>query len=59
MLAVLVLVLALGFTARVVYEQTLRPAQAQDDPLAGLDCEDYNSQAEAQAALRPHLAHLG
>jgi hypothetical protein len=52
LLAVLVFVFALGFTARVVYEQTLRPAQAQDDPRAGLDCEDYNSQAEAQAALR-------
>jgi hypothetical protein len=27
-------------------------AQAQDDPRTGLDCEDYGSQAEAQAALR-------
>jgi hypothetical protein len=51
-LAVLVLVFATGFTARLVYEQTLKPAFAQDDPRTGLDCKDYNSQADAQAALR-------
>jgi hypothetical protein len=53
LLAVLVFVFALGFTARVVYEQTLRPAFAQDeDPTVGLDCSDFGSQAEAQAELR-------
>ena len=53
MLAVLVFVFALGFTSRVVYEQTLRPAFAQDeDPRVGLDCSDFGSQAEAQAELR-------
>ena len=50
---VAVLVLAVGFTARIAYEQTTEPAYAQDDsPPTGLDCDDYNSQAEAQAALR-------
>jgi hypothetical protein len=53
MLAVLVFVFALGFTSRVVYVQTLRPAFAQDeDPRVGLDCSDFGSQAEAQAELR-------
>jgi hypothetical protein len=53
LLGVLVFVFALGFTARVVYEQTLRPAFAQDeDPRAGLDCSNFGSQAEAQAELR-------
>lgn len=51
-LTVLVLVFATGFTGRIIYEQTLRPAFAQDDPRTGLDCEDYSSQADAQAALR-------
>jgi hypothetical protein len=52
-LVALVLVFAIGFTARLAYEQSLRPAFAQDeDPRTGLDCKDYNSQAEAQAALR-------
>jgi hypothetical protein len=60
-LAVLALVFALGFTARLLYEQTLKPAFAQDeDPRVGLDCSDFNSQAEAQAELRsdpsdPHV----
>jgi hypothetical protein len=52
-LAALVLVFAIGFTARLAYEQTLKPAFAQDeDPEVGLDCEDYDSQADAQAELR-------
>ena len=52
-LAALVLMIAIGFTARLAYEQTLKPAFAQDeDPEVGLDCEDYDSQADAQAELR-------
>jgi hypothetical protein len=52
-LLAVVLVFAAGFTARVMYEQTLRPASAQDeDPTVGLDCSDFGSQAEAQAELR-------
>jgi hypothetical protein len=52
-LAALVLVFAIGFTARLAYEHTLRPAFAQDeDPRTGLDCEDFDSQADAQAELR-------
>jgi hypothetical protein len=48
-----VAVFAIGFSARVVYEQTIRPAFAQDeDPRTGLDCEDFDSQADAQAELR-------
>jgi hypothetical protein len=50
--AAMVLVVTIGYEARIVYEQTLRPAFAQDDPRVGLDCEDYNSQADAQAALK-------
>ena len=47
------LVLAAGFIARVTYEQTTSSALAQDeDPRTGLDCDDYDSQADAQAALR-------
>lgn len=40
---------------RITYEemQTTEPAYAQDqDPRRGLDCDNYRSQAEAQAALR-------
>lgn len=48
-----VLVLVTGVVGRIAYEQTTEPAYAQDeDPTIGLDCDDYNSQAEAQAALR-------
>jgi hypothetical protein len=46
-LAVLVLVFAAGFTARLVYEQTTRPAQAQEQDL--YDCADFDTQEEAQA----------
>jgi hypothetical protein len=53
MFLVVVLVLAAGFAARLAYEQTTRPAQAQDgDPSADLDCADFDSQADAQAELR-------
>ena len=45
-LAVMVLVFALGFTARLAYEQTLKPAFAQEDLY---DCEDFSTQEEAQA----------
>jgi hypothetical protein len=52
-LSALVLLFAVGFTARLAYEHTLKPAFAQDeDPEVGLDCEDYDSQADAQAELR-------
>ena len=51
--AVVAFVLVAGVVAAVSYEQTNSPALAQDeDPRVGLDCDDYNSQAEAQAALR-------
>jgi hypothetical protein len=51
--AVVAFVLVAGVVAAVNYEQTNSPALAQDeDPRVGLDCDDYNSQAEAQAALR-------
>src|SRR5688572_15532347 len=52
-ISIVVLVIAAGIVARVSYEQTNTPAYAQDeDPRIGKDCSDYNSQAEAQAALR-------
>ncbi len=47
-LAVVVLVLAAGFIARSIYEQTNTPALAQKVA----DCGTFNSQAEAQAVLR-------
>ncbi len=47
-LAVVVLVLATGFTARSIYEQTNTPALAQKVA----DCGTFYSQAEAQAVLR-------
>jgi hypothetical protein len=51
--AVVVVVLVAGVVARMTYEQSIPPALAQDDdPRTGLDCDDYSSQAEAQAALR-------
>jgi hypothetical protein len=51
--AVVAFLLVAGVVAAVSYEQTNSPALAQDeDPRVGLDCADYNSQAEAQAALR-------
>ena len=50
---VAVLVFAVGFTARLAYEQTIPPAYAEHgSPPQGLDCESYRSQAEAQQALR-------
>jgi hypothetical protein len=50
------LVLVVGVVGRITYERvvdTATPAYAQqnDDPRVGSDCEDYNSQAEAQAEL--------
>ena len=54
--AVVSFVLLAGVVAALNYEQILnssKPALAQDeDPRVGLDCDDYASQAEAQAALR-------
>lgn len=51
--AVVALVFVAGIVARMAYKQSISPALAQDeDPRTGLDCDDYNSQAEAQAALR-------
>jgi hypothetical protein len=51
--AVVAFVLVAGVVAAVTYERTNSPALAQDeDPRVGLDCDDYASQAEAQAALR-------
>jgi hypothetical protein len=51
--AVVSFVLVAGAVAAVSYERTNSPALAQDeDPRVGLDCDDYDSQAEAQAALR-------
>ncbi len=48
-----VLVLVVGVVGRITYEQTTEPAYAQDeDPTVGRDCDDFRSQAEAQAALR-------
>ena len=50
-ISIVVLVVVAGIVTRVSYEQPNTPAYAQDDPRVGLDCDDYNSQAEAQAAL--------
>jgi hypothetical protein len=51
--AVVVMVFVVGMVARMAYEQTISPAFAQDeDPRIGQDCDDFRSQAEAQAALR-------
>jgi hypothetical protein len=50
---VVAFVLVAGVVAAVAYEQTNSTALVQDeDPRVGLDCDDYDSQAEAQAALR-------
>ena len=50
------LALVVGVTGRITYERvvnTTAPAYAQDeDPTVGRDCDDFRSQAEAQAALR-------
>ena len=55
-IVIAVLVLVVGAVGRVTYEQvvnTTTPAYAQDeDPTIGRDCDDFRSQAEAQAALR-------
>ena len=45
-LAVMVLVFTTGFTARLVYEQTFKPAFARADLY---DCSDFDTQEEAQA----------
>lgn len=55
-IVVALLVLVAGVVGRITYERTFNtaaPAYAQqgDDPRVGLDCDDYGSQAEAQAAL--------
>lgn len=51
--AVVALVFVMGFTGRIAYEQVTTPAYAQDeDPRGGLNCENFGSQAEAQAELR-------
>jgi len=53
---VALLALVVGVTGRITYERvvnTTTPAYAQDeDPTIGRDCDDFRSQAEAQAALR-------
>jgi hypothetical protein len=50
------LVLVVGVVGRTTYERVLNtdtPAYAQDeDPTIGRDCDNFRSQAEAQAALR-------
>ena len=49
------LALVVGVTGRITYERVVNttPAYAQDeDPTIGRDCDDFRSQAEAQAALR-------
>jgi hypothetical protein len=46
--AVVVLVLATGFTARVVYEYAISPAYAQGQQ-DSYDCESFRTQDEAQA----------
>ena len=55
-IACAVVVLVFGVVGRITYERTVNtttPAYAQqaDDPRQGLDCDDYDSQTEAQAAL--------
>lgn len=55
-IAAAALVLVAGVVGRATFERTVNtatPAYAQqnDDPRVGLDCDDYGSQAEAQAAL--------
>ena len=46
--AVVVLVMATGFTARVVYEYSISPAYAQGQQ-DSYDCESFRTQEEAQA----------
>ena len=47
-IAVVVLVFAVGFTARLAYEETVRSAYAQEDLY---DCDDFTYQEEAQAVF--------
>jgi len=51
-----VLVLVVGVVGRITYERVVnnpRLAYARDeDPTVGQDCDDFRSQAEAQASLR-------
>jgi hypothetical protein len=50
---VALVILATGFTLRIAYEYTNAPIQAQErDPTVGIDCADFESQAEAQEELR-------
>ena len=53
-LAIATLVIATGFTLRIAYEYTTIPVQAQEerDPTTGIDCDFFDSQAEAQEYLR-------
>ena len=55
-MVMIVFVLVVGAVGWITYEQTVNtrtPALAQDeDPTIGRDCDDFRSQAEAQAALR-------
>jgi outer membrane biosynthesis protein TonB len=53
-LAFATLVLVTAFALRIVYEHTTTPVQAQEerDPTVGIDCVDFDSQAEAQEYLR-------
>ena len=51
-----ILAVVVGVTGRITYEQVVNTdtrAYAQDeDPTIGRDCDDFRSQAEAQAALQ-------
>ncbi len=52
-LAVAALIVTTGFTVRIAYEYTTTPVQAQErDPRTGIDCDFFDSQAEAQRYLR-------
>ena len=52
-ISIVVLGIVAGIVARANYGQMNEPAYAADEHLCiGKDCKDYNSQAEAQAALR-------
>jgi hypothetical protein len=52
-LAIVALVVATAFALRIAYEYTTTPIQAQErDPRTGIDCDFFDSQAEAQEYLR-------
>src|SRR5829696_3948008 len=50
-ISVVVLVVVADIVARLRYVHMYAPAYAQDDPRLGFDCDNYGSQADAQAAL--------